>query len=592
MRARLSLLFAFAGCKDEPAQLTGIVPTEISARAGHELCLQGTRLPEQARVWVGDVDAGVAERDIDGRPCFTSPALLAGVYDVRLGEGPDAPTLVAGLSVRPLELAFVEAAAHYLPSPAAPLAGGVGFDADGDGVEDVVGWDILGGMVVWRSEGTGQLVDRGAPVFDGAVGGLAPVRTPDGPALFVCMADGVRSRLFAASDVGLVGGASAPAEVGGCRGAVAADLDGDDLDEILVLREDGVRIWTTALGGLSRHSSSPAADATACGALSATEEAEPDCLVLDGVATFWAVGAGEARLRVPLPPVAQPDDGLALTVGGDLVAIEVVDAEGVTFQHVPAAVGDDPTALRTPPVGEWSPDAEPARPLSHASLVLASTGPTVSLTLTGLTVALEAGGEAPAVRYRVHAADVDAVGSGAVALPPGSTRGAQILVLADSGPALFEGDARAWRAAAPGALPASDCLPSAGAALDADADGEPELFIACIGQDRLLRGDGTGRWFDDTLGSLPVDAGDGRGVAAADLDRDGLPELLIATEAGVDRLYRGDGARFADWSVRLGLRDGSGRSSLTLDADGDGDLDVLILNGGGESARLLIQTGD
>jgi hypothetical protein len=592
MRTRLSLLFALTACKTDPTELTGVVPSEISARAGHEICLQGARLPKEGRVWFGDVDAGVAKRDVDARLCLDAPALLAGVYDVRLGEGADPPMLPAALSVRPLDLAFVEAAAHYLPDPGTPIAGGVGFDADADGVEDVVAWDVVGGLAVWRSEGTGAFVDLGAPVFDGAVGGLARVRTPEGPALFVCMADGVRSRLFTASEVGLVGGGAPPAEVGGCRGAAAADLDGDGSDEVVVMRGDGVRIWTTGAGGLSRFSPEPASDAEDCGAMSATEDAEPGCLVLDGAATFWAEGAGEARLRIPLPPLAQPDDGLALQVGGDLVAIEVVDAEGVVFSHMPGEVGDALADLRTPPVADWSTEAAPVLPLSHASLVLASTGETVSLTLTALTVALPAGGEAPAVRYRVHAADIEARGTAAVALPPGATSAAQILVLGEAGPALFEGDAAAWRGAAPGALPESGCEASSGVALDADADGEPELFLACAGQDRLLRGDGTGRWFDDTLGSLPVDAGDGRGVAAADLDRDGLPELLVATEAGVDRLYRGDGARFADWSVRLGLRDGSGRAVVPLDADADGDLDVLVLNGGAEAARLLIQTGD
>lgn len=186
MRARLSLLLGLGACGAEPPALTAVEPAEISARAGHELCLRGERLPEQSRVFIGDVDAGVAVRGADSRLCLAAPALLAGVYDVRMGEGGDAPALPAALAVRPLELEFVEAAAHYLPTPGAPLAGGLAFDADADGVEDVVGWDVAGGLVVWRSEGNGGFADLGAPVHDGAVGALAAVRTPEGPALFAC----------------------------------------------------------------------------------------------------------------------------------------------------------------------------------------------------------------------------------------------------------------------------------------------------------------------------------------------------------------------------------------------------------------------
>lgn len=72
----------------------------------------------------------------------------------------------------------------------------------------------------------------------------------------------------------------------------------------------------------------------------------------------------------------------------------------------------------------------------------------------------------------------------------------------------------------------------------------------------------------------------GMGTAAADYDNDGLPDVLI-TAMGQSRLFRnlGDG-RFADVTAKAGLggRRAFSTSAMWLDYDKDGALDLLISN--------------
>jgi len=102
---------------------------------------------------------------------------------------------------------------------------------------------------------------------------------------------------------------------------------------------------------------------------------------------------------------------------------------------------------------------------------------------------------------------------------------------------------------------------------------------------RLFRNVSQGRdataAFEDVTASSGLDVSMyGMGVAAADYDNDGLPDVLI-TAVGQNRLFRNTGkGKFIDVTAASGLggRTAFSTSALWLDYDRDGSLDLLVLN--------------
>ncbi len=129
------------------------------------------------------------------------------------------------------------------------------------------------------------------------------------------------------------------------------------------------------------------------------------------------------------------------------------------------------------------------------------------------------------------------------------------------------------------------------AVLDMDGDGDLDLFVPdgnrldpaeqVSGTWRLYRNDGGMRFTDVTAGSgLETDAWAG-GAVAGDFDADGRPDLFVPC-FGENRLYRnlGDG-RFEDVSEAAGVmgREAEWSTAASIgDADGDGDLDLYVSN--------------
>lgn len=591
MRGGLTLLLA--GCASAPVTLDGLVPAQGSVRGGDRVCLDGGRLPDRPSLRI-DGEAAVRDGvDDDGRPCFTTPPHLAGVVPVSVGVG-DGEQLATSFEYVPLDLVFVEAAPHYVPDQAFGAVDGVLLDVDGDDRDDVVVVDGAGTLSVWRNAGLGALTGAPATTLEGKVGGLAAVPWGAAEALFACFADGEAARVAVPSDGVLVPvDGAVPAEPGACRGAAAADVDGDGAVEVVELRtDDTLRIWSVGDGALARWTGAAAVDTSTCPSLAA-DDVDADCVAYGGQVTFFAEGDGEAALVLPLPPVARPDDGLVLRVGGDLARVEVVDGAGQTFSIVPTGVGADMGVVALPPVSTWSTEATPAAPLATLRLVVAggASGAPHAVDLARVTVDFADGGRAVAFDARGWPLDAEGVAAtDLLALDTDGDAVPELVAGTGDGPVLLSRSGEGFSPNA--ALSGVACAVGDLALTDVEGDGLPELALSCAGQDRLLRTDGHGAFFDDTVATLPVDAGDGRGMVAVDLDLDALPELVTATWGGVDRLYWSDGGRYVDRSPELGLSTGAGTRPLALDVDDDGDLDLLVLQGEGAAARLLVMAGE
>ena len=144
------------------------------------------------------------------------------------------------------------------------------------------------------------------------------------------------------------------------------------------------------------------------------------------------------------------------------------------------------------------------------------------------------------------------------------------------------------------------------AAADYDNDGDSDLYVACLGANRLFRNQGNGR-FEDVTAEMGV--GDSTWSVCAvwlDYDRDGDLDLFVGNylqwtaerddwlsarsnarsyapqlyDPEYSRLFRNDGSRFVDVTAESGIgrKPGKGMSAVALDYNGDGWPDILMSN--------------
>ncbi len=636
----------------EPPALLSAEPDSGSARGGDEVRLSGRDLPAGARAWFGGVEAEVLADEAPDALLVVAPPGVAGSVDLRVEAAGLPLELRDGYRYEPLDPRFVDAPPGYVPDPG-PVRDAAAGDVDGDGDVDVVLATSGGGVLLRNTgRGAFEIVplapappdpphppDPSDPPLP-----ADPLPTPawagdprrvlladlDGDGrldLFACHGRGEADRLFLGDDGAMRSADDAlPTRSSDCRAALATDLDGDGrLDLALLARVRDVEgavlshvrvLWNRGAPGAPRfvldgdlepptaHPDEPLADgvpflsgATGLGLVGSATPAS-DELRWSGAAPGAILGVAwtPGSALEPVAFEASVDDAPA----GAVVLVVAVDAEGERFttEVVPSA-----SPLRVADLAAGTPDGGDGLltlPVVEVSLSLrldgappadgaVTLGPVLLETRDGGRVVLAdfAHPAAPLAaapgESSLLAADLngDGLADFAVARSSGGGPGIRVLL----------GSADGWRAAEAGRVPAGlDGLPvPALLPLSLDRDDVTDLFVPTAGQDRALRNDGAGWFFDDTLAAAPVDAADGQGAERADLDLDALAELLVANDGAADRLLHPDGAgRLIDWTARAPIALDRSRLILALDVDGDGDLDLLTF-GPDRPPRLLVQ---
>jgi hypothetical protein len=395
-------------------------------------------------------------------------------------------------------------------------------------------------------------------------------------------------------------------EVSAVRGALAHDLNGDGLDELVLLDEGGLRVFANH-GSFDEVEPPSVGNPTGIAARDGVLfvcQADRGSRVLRWDGTLWtddasipAEGGCTGATVVDGRWVEQRSDGLRIWEGGTRVAAESTDT-ACTAESGTCDVQDGIALLSAGAVSWTAPaDMVAVRMVLDGQATLVGEdasvpveGPTAEVELTGASIRIEAdrvsldrieaidanGDVWPIADFEVWDPDVGYPGT-PVALDGG------LAVGGDEGVVWFDSS---W-ALQPGRF-TSSCAVGGMAALEGDGDGVPELYVGCEGQDLLYRSDSS-VWFEDGAASLPVDLATATTVVAVDLDRDGLDEVLVGGWGAVDRLYHSNGATFEDWSARLPLSVQDTVAVLPTDVDGDGDVDLVLVRS--NALQLLVMTG-
>jgi hypothetical protein len=611
-----------------------VTPNRVSARGGTVVEITGATF--SAPVVTIDGEAAEVVTVGPGSLRVRTPRLVAGPAELRLKDpGVAAVVLPGALVVEPLTLAFAPADAELeWPVGTAEVRAAAPLDTDLDGDLDLV-VATEDGLRILANDGQGHFAplvittDTGtAPVRPGGAGDVRGLATGDFDGdgdgeVIACTAAG-RDLRFRGSTLGLVELGGPPLRGGACHAVVTTDANRDGKPDLAALIDlpggtRGVSVFLNQGGGVFTEATSLMAPSESVAAVGTASSLDPASgLAFSRTREQAAQGSASARLDVAVSatgpkavfaleaPLSEVPDQLHLAIRGNTAALtarlRVVTDGGVLDGPALPLAGPGWTVIDTPPLSTWTNGGQAPLgalgALSEFVVVVESAG---GLPASG-TLYLDAVWASRAGQMPILLADFE---DRSATWP---TPGAEGLVSGDmdgdgNGDLLVLGPAPTWlltrgapsRAAESGPHFRSATINagapgpfSAGLTVDADGDGDLDLALAAETQDRLLLGDGWGKFIDTTVGALPVDWSVGRVIATADMDRDGHPDLLIGNHGATDRLYVGLGdGRFQDATPTLGFDTLSTGILVVADVDGDGGDDVVSLAGSGATAPYV-----
>jgi len=554
-------LLVSAGCSSTPegkpadvrleqevqASVLSVFPVSGTAQGNEEVVIAGTGFVEGMKVRLGDTDASPVTVLGPEELRVVTPPMIAGKLDVGVtwptGEE---LTLPAAYEALRLELKFVDVPIYSFPGmPEMDTQAGAVGDVDKDGDIDVVLVSSGGPLLVLANDGNGNFEQVFPPLeepFEPRYEDLGPVegaesdvtQQPNGDVAPYPPPD-----ITSPQDVPAApGDSSVPQPL---ADALSGDAGAFDAAQDAGLQPSEVFTYDARDVVL--------ADLDADGCL--------DAFISSGPAGNNALLRGTCDGRFEdLSAKHLPEDP------GDFGKVTVADINGdgrpdllvANRTEIPGPAGRNRLYLQKPEAAlvfeEGAPDMLPLHEESSAAL---------------LTVDVDRDGDLDLVTANVSASD-----------------GVYLRLLL----ALPQG----FVDAPTGRLPTPPGPVNHAVAGDVDGDGDQDIIAICAGgQDRVLRNDGTGYFFDDTLTTMPLDKAVGTYAVLRDLDRDGRPDLVVANSPHQDRLYLNSGnGTFHDYTPLLPIGQQPTNGALVLDVDSDHDLDLVLLNGAGTGNRLLL----